>query len=240
METIIGLMIPFLGTVFGSLMVYFLKSKLNRNIEIIILGFSAGVMIAASIWSLIMPAIELVNSNIISIVLGLLISVIIFFIIDLFLDKKDNINKDHMMLAITIHNIPEGMAIGIAYASLMSGVSNISFATCLALSIGIGIQNFPEGAIVSIPLRKKGFSKTKSFIYGIVSAIFELLGALVTLLFTNIVEIILPFLLAFAAGAMIYVVIIELIPESNHKNRLNVIGFILGFLVMMVLDVLLG
>lgn len=240
METIIGFMIPFLGTVLGSFMVYFIKSKLNRKFEIIILGFSAGVMIAASIWSLIIPAIDLVAPNILSVILGLLISVLIFFIIDIILDKKESINKDHMMLAITLHNIPEGMAVGIAYASLMSNVSNITFATCLALSIGIGIQNFPEGAIVSIPLRKKGYSKTKSFLYGVISAIFELLGALITLIFTNIIEIILPFLLAFAAGAMIYVVIIELIPESINKNRLNVIGFIFGFLVMMILDVLLG
>lgn len=239
MEIIIGFMIPFLGTVLGSLMVYFLKSKLNRNFEIIILGFSAGVMIAASIWSLIIPAIELADYNILSVIFGLLTSVLIFFIMDIFLDKKEK-SKNHMMLAITLHNIPEGMAVGIAYASLLSGVSNVTFATCLALSIGIGIQNFPEGAIVSLPLRKKGYSKIKSFIYGVISAIFELLGAIITLLFTNIIEIILPFLLAFAAGAMIYVVIIELIPESISKNRLNVIGFIFGFLVMMVLDVLLG
>lgn len=239
METIIGFMIPFIGTVLGSLMVYFLKSQLNRNFEIIILGFSAGVMIASSIWSLIIPAIELANYNILSVIFGLLISVLLFLIMDYFLDKQQK-NSDHMMLAITLHNIPEGMAVGIAFASLISGVSNITFATCLALSIGIGIQNFPEGTIVSLPLRKKGYSKTKAFMYGVISAVFELLGAIITLLFTNIIEIILPFLLAFAAGAMIYVVIIELIPESISKNRLNVIGFIFGFLVMMVLDVLLG
>lgn len=246
MNTIIGLLIPFIGTTLGSLMVYFLKNKLNRKFEIIILGFAAGVMVAASIWSLITPAIEMSqNISWLPASIGLIIGILLFYLIDAFLkkaEKKENKLKkiDKLMLAVTLHNIPEGMAVGIAFASLLAGNSNITVASCFALSLGIAIQNFPEGTIISLPMHKKGYSKTKSFIYGVISALFELLGAILTLIFTNFISKLLPYLLALAAGAMLYVVIVELIPESNDKSNLNSLGFLFGFIIMMILDVALG
>ena len=246
MNTIIGLLIPFIGTTLGSLMVYFLKNKLNRKFEIIILGFAAGVMVAASIWSLITPAIEMSqNISWLPASIGLIIGILLFYVIDVFLkkaEKKENKLKkiDKLMLAVTLHNIPEGMAVGIAFASLLAGNSNITVASCFALSLGIAIQNFPEGTIISLPMHKKGYSKTKSFIYGVISALYELLGAILTLIFTNFISKLLPYLLALAAGAMLYVVIVELIPESNDKSILNSLGFLFGFIIMMILDVALG
>lgn len=241
MEVIIGILIPFLGTVLGSLMVYFMKDKLNKKIEIIILGFAAGVMIAASVWSLLIPSLE--SSGRIPWLktsIGFSLGIIIFYLIDVFLKKKKNKGEkiNNLMLAITLHNIPEGMAVGVAFASYLAGGS--ALATCYALAIGIAVQNFPEGSIVSFPLLKKGFTKNRAFKYGFVSAVFELLGAVVTVLFTNVVTLLLPYLLALAAGAMFYVVIIELIPESDDDNKLNVIGFLVGFLIMMILDIALG
>ena len=212
-------------------MVYFLKNKLNRKFEIIILGFAAGVMVAASIWSLITPAIEMSqNISWLPASIGLIIGILLFYVIDVFLkkaEKKENKLKkiDKLMLAVTLHNIPEGMAVGIAFASLLAGNSNITVASCFALSLGIAIQNFPEGTIISLPMHKKGYSKTKSFIYGVISALYELLGAILTLIFTNFISKLLPYLLALAAGAMLYVVIVELIPESNDKSNLNSLGF---------------
>lgn len=242
METMIGILIPFIGTVLGSMMVYFLKNKLNKNFERIIIGFAAGVMVAASIWSLLIPSMDLVENHVwLPASIGLFLGIMIFYILDLILKKKNITNSDkvdNLMLAITIHNIPEGMAVGVAFASYLSGT--IPLASCLALAIGIAIQNFPEGTIVSLPLYKKGYSKNKAFLYGLISALFELLGAIVTLLFTNFITAILPYLLALAAGAMFYVVVIELIPESDHENHLNIIGYLIGFLIMMILDVTLG
>ena len=230
MNTTIGILIPFIGTILGSSLVFFSKNKINKKIENIILGISAGVMLAASIWSLIIPSIE-VSGSILPTILGLIISFIFFFTIDL---VQSNKKTSKMMLAITLHNIPEGMAVGVAFASYLT--NTISLASCYALSIGIAIQNFPEGFIVSVPLKQKGYSKHKAFLYGVISAVFELIGALITLLFTNYITIALPFLLSFAAGAMIYVIIVELIPESNDKNNINTIGFLIGFIIMMLLD----
>ncbi len=242
MEIIIGILIPFIGTVLGSLMVYFLKKKLNKNFERIILGFAAGVMVAASIWSLLIPSMESMDSHVwVPASVGLILGIMIFYVLDLILKKKNIINSDkvdNLMLAITIHNIPEGMAVGVAFASYIMGT--VSLASCMALAIGIAIQNFPEGTIVSMPLYKKGYSKNKAFLYGLISAVFELIGAIVTLIFTNFITIILPYLLALAAGAMFYVVVIELIPESDNENHLNVVGYLIGFLIMMILDVTLG
>lgn len=242
MDIIIGILIPFVGTVLGATMVYFMKNKLNKNFERVILGFAAGVMVAASIWSLLIPAMESVQKNVwIPASVGLIIGVMIFFILDLILKKKKIINSDkvnNLMLAITIHNIPEGMAVGVAFASYLLG--KVGLASCFALAIGIGIQNFPEGTIVSLPLYKKGYSKNKAFMYGVISALFELIGAIITLIFTNVITIILPYLLALAAGAMFYVVVVELIPESDSDSHYNVVGFLLGFLIMMILDVTLG
>lgn len=243
MNIFIGLIIPFVGTVLGAAMVYFLKDKLNRKFEIILLGFAAGVMMAASIWSLIIPAMEMSSMGWLIASIGIVVGVMFFYGIDYFMNKiklNDNVKFDKMMMAITIHNIPEGMAVGVMFASLLDKGSSIGLATCLALSVGIAIQNFPEGAIVSLPLRKKGLSKNKSFWYGVVSGLFELGGAVITLLFTSLVSSILPFLLAFAAGAMIYVIIVELIPESTDNSKTNLVGFMIGFVMMMILDVVLG
>lgn len=242
METFIGISIPFFGTVLGSTMVYFLKRNLSKRIERLILGLAAGVMVAASIWSLLIPSMEMSKGiSWLPAAVGMTIGIFIFYFIDFILKKKNisTSNKiDNIMLAVTLHNIPEGMAVGIAFASYLAG--GLSLSACYALAIGIAIQNFPEGTIVSMPLYKKGYSKNKAFFYGFISALFELLGAIVTLIFTNIVSIILPYLLALAAGAMFYVTVIELIPESDSESKTNIIGFLIGFLIMMILDVTLG
>ena len=236
MKVFWGIMIPFIGTVIGSMLVYIMKKELNKKLEVIIYGFAAGVMMAALMWSLIIPALE--SSGLIPVVIGLIVGVLSFYFIDLIMDKKEVKNKmSNIMVAITLHNIPEGMAVGVAFASYLSG--GLSLAACYALAMGIAIQNFPEGSVVSFPLLKKGYSKNKAFLYGFISAIFELLGAVITLIFTNFVVVILPYMLAIAAGAMMYVIVVELVPESDHKSRLNIVGFLVGFIIMMCLDVML-
>lgn len=234
MKVIIGILIPFIGTIIGSLLVFFMKKEINKKIEIIIYGFAAGVMMAALIWSLVIPAIE--SSSIVPVIIGLILGVGTFYLMDLYLNKKKKINN--LMVAVTLHNIPEGMAVGVAFASYLVG--GLSLASAYALTIGIAIQNFPEGSVVSFPLIKQGFSKKKAFMYGFISGVFELLGTLITLLFTNIVIVILPYMLSIAAGAMMYVIVVELIPESDDKSKLNVVGFLIGFIIMMVLDVVLS
>ena len=233
MNILISLLLPFLGTTLGAACVYFLKKNIKRKYEIIILAFAAGVMMAASIWSLIIPSLELSNAFVASI--GLLFGILLFYLLDCYLNKK-NSKKDKMMLAINIHNIPEGMAVGVLLASYLQG--NANFTMVLALSLGIAIQNFPEGLIVSIPSYKKKKNKNKAFLEGVKSAAFELLGAVITLIFTNVITFFLPFLLNVAAGAMIYVIITELIPESTSKENTNTIWFTIGFIIMMLLDVL--
>ena len=255
---LIVILIPFIGTTLGSALVYLMKNEINKKIEKLLLGFASGVMIAASIWSLLLPAIEQEETlNHIAWVapsIGFLLGMGFLLAIDtitphLHLNSekpegiKTKLKKTTMlMLAVTIHNIPEGMAVGIVFAGLISGNTNITYAGALALSIGIAIQNFPEGAIISMPLKSEGFSKTKSFIYGTLSGIVEPIAALITILLTNILVKILPVLLAFAAGAMIYVVVEELIPESqaNEHSNLGTIGVALGFTLMMILDIALG
>lgn len=238
MSIFIGIMIPFVGTVLGAMLVYVMKKEINKKVEIIIYGFAAGVMMAALIWSLLIPALE--QSNIIPVVVGLVLGVIIFYLMDYVMERKKihSSQLSNLMIAVTLHNIPEGMAVGVAFASYLAG--GLSLTACYALAIGIAIQNFPEGSVVSFPLLKKGFSKNRAFIYGVVSALFELFGTIVTLMFTNFVVAIMPYMLAIAAGAMLYVIVVELIPESYDKSRLNIIGFLIGFIIMMVLDVLLG
>lgn len=237
MNVFLGIMIPFIGTVIGSMLVFFMKKELNKKIEIIIYGFAAGVMMAALVWSLLIPSMEV---SIVPTIIGLLIGVLLFWLTDYILDKRivKERKVDNLMLAVTLHNIPEGMAVGVAFASYLSG--GLSLASCYILAIGIAIQNFPEGSVISFPLLKKGYSKKKAFYYGFISGVFELLGTIVTLIFTNFIVSILPYMLAIAAGAMMYVVVIELIPESDDKSKLNVIGFLIGFILMMVLDVMLG
>lgn len=258
MNILIGLLIPFLGTTLGSAMVFLMKNKLNNKLEKILLGFAAGVMVAASVWSLLIPSIDMAKEqNIIAwlpATVGFILGIIFLLILDniiphLHLKSKEpegiksKLGKSMMMvLAVTLHNIPEGMAVGVALAGAISGNSSITIAGAIALSIGIAIQNFPEGAIISMPLKEEGNSKGKSFLYGTLSGIVEPLGGALTILLTSLVVPILPYLLSFAAGAMIYVVVEELIPESQvgkHSN-LGTIGFAIGFIIMMILDVALG
>ena len=258
MEIALGLLIPFIGTTLGSGMVFFLKDNLKSAIQKILLGFASGVMIAASVWSLIIPSIELAEEQGVlpwlPAAVGFILGIVFLLILDtltphLHLDKekpegiKSNLKKTTMLvLAVTLHNIPEGMAVGVVLASAISGNTTITIASALVLSIGIAIQNFPEGAIISMPLKAENVSKGKAFLYGTLSGLVEPISAIITILLTNIVVPILPYLLAFAAGAMIYVVVEELIPESQAGNHSNIgtIGVAIGFVLMMILDVALG
>lgn len=254
MDIIFGILIPFIGTSLGVSSVFFLKDKLNSKLEKILLGFAAGVMIAASIWSLIIPSIDLaIQTGKIAwfpATIGFTVGILILLIIDNFLkkieckyDKKDLKSRNifMMIVALTLHNIPEGIAVGVAFAGALSPESPITVAQAIVLSIGVGIQNFPEGAITSLPLRNNGMSMKKSFIYGILSGIVEPIATVITIWLTSIVVPLLPYFLAFAAGAMFYVVINELIPETNKNDGvLGTMGFTIGFLLMMILDVSLG
>ena len=254
----IGLFIPFLGTMLGSAMVFFMKNKINHRIEKLLLGFASGVMIAASIWSLMMPSIEMAEEQgkvaWIPAVIGFLLGVVFLLALDSLIphlhlknDKPEGVKSKlkkttMMMLAVTLHNIPEGMAVGVTFAGVMIGNTGITIAGTIALAVGIEIQNFPEGAIISMPLKSQGISKTKAFLYGTLSGIVEPIGAILTILLTSVIVPILPYLLSFAAGAMIYVVVEELIPESQSGEHSNIgtIGVAIGFSIMMVLDVALG
>lgn len=258
MELFIGLLIPFLGTTLGSAMVFLMKNKMNLRIEKLLLGFASGVMIAASIWSLLIPAINMSCEQgklaWLPACIGFLLGIIFLLILDSIIphihlenDKPEGIKAKWkkttmMLLAVTLHNIPEGMAIGVTFAGALIGNSGITITGAIALSIGIAIQNFPEGAIISMPLKSEGVSKTRAFLFGTLSGIVEPIGAIVTILLTNSVVPVLPYLLSFAAGAMIYVVVEELIPESQAGEHSNIgtIGVALGFVIMMILDVALG
>ena len=257
MEVTIGLLIPFLGTSLGSLMVFLIKDKMNPKVEKLLLGFASGVMIAASIFSLIIPSIEMATSqNIIAYLpasVGFLLGMGFLLLLDSIIPHlhngsenpegiKSNLKKKTMMVfAITLHNIPEGMAVGVIFAGALAS-KNISFASALALSIGIAIQNFPEGAIVSLPLAIEGKSKPKAFLMGVGSGIVEPIAAVITILLSQVMIPILPYLLSFAAGAMIYVVVEEIIPESQNGKHSNIatIGVAIGFVLMMILDVALS
>lgn len=258
MSLLIGILIPFLGTMLGSAMVFLMKSKTNNKVEKILLGFAAGVMIAASVWSLIIPSMEMAEAqgkiSWIPAALGFLLGVTFLLILDTVIphmhlksDKpegfKAKLKKTTMMVfAVTLHNIPEGMAVGVTFAGAMIENTGITIAGALALAIGIAIQNFPEGAIISMPLKSEGVTKPKAFLYGTLSGIVEPISAIITILLTNVIVPILPYLLSFAAGAMIYVVVEELIPESQAGEHSNIgtIGVAIGFVVMMILDVALG
>ena len=259
MENIaIGLLIPFLGTTLGSAMVFLMKNKMNTKVQKLLLGFASGVMIAASIWSLITPSIEMAEEQgIVSWIpaaIGFLFGIIFLLVLDSIIPhlhlnskKPEGIkaklkNTTMMVLAVTLHNIPEGMAVGVVFAGVLAQNTTITLAGAFALSIGIAIQNFPEGAIISMPLKNEGMSKPKAFLYGTLSGIVEPIGAIITILLTGIVTPILPYLLSFAAGAMIYVVVEELIPESQAGKHSNIgtIGVAIGFVIMMILDVALG
>lgn len=252
-----GLLIPFLGTSLGATCVFFMKKELNVHLQRALTGFAAGVMIAASIWSLIIPAMEqseeMGKLSFVPAVVGFCLGMLFLLLLDVITPHmhmnetvegtKSNLQKTTMMvLAVALHNIPEGMAVGVVYAGWVSGEANISAAGALALSIGIAIQNFPEGAIISMPLHSNGLSKAKSWWYGILSGIVEPLAGFLTILLSQYVIPILPYLLGFAAGAMIYVVIEELVPEMSegeHSNTSTIL-FMIGFSLMLALDVALG
>ncbi|MBQ1317726.1 MAG: ZIP family metal transporter [Lachnospiraceae bacterium] len=262
MKTVIfGLLIPFIGTAAGAACVFFLKKDLRAGMQRALTGFAAGVMVAASIWSLIVPAIEQSSARgrlaflpaFIGFWLGILFLLLLDHVIphlhrsidraDQAEGPKTKLNRTLMMvLAVTLHNIPEGMAVGVVYAGLISGSANITAGGALALAIGIAIQNFPEGAIISMPLYAEGKSKPKSFLLGVLSGAVEPVFGGITVLVASLVVPAMPYLLSFAAGAMLYVVVEELIPEmsSGEHSNIGVLFFAVGFSLMMALDVALG
>lgn len=248
-----GLLIPFLGTALGSACVLFLKKDLDPKVQKALTGFAAGVMVAASIWSLLLPAIEQTNSFVPAMV-GFWIGILFLLLLDetvphMHLNSEESegtkvsLKKTtKLLLAVTLHNIPEGMAVGVVFAGWINGQEGLTFAAAMALAIGIAIQNFPEGAIISMPLRSEGMSKGKAFLSGVLSGAVEPIAALFTVLLSDLVVPVLPYLLSFAAGAMMYVVVEELIPEMSQGKHSNIgtILFATGFTVMMMLDVALG
>ncbi|MBQ6735227.1 MAG: ZIP family metal transporter [Lachnospiraceae bacterium] len=253
-----GLLIPFLGTTLGAACVFFMRGTLNDNVQRGLQGFAAGVMTAASVWSLLIPAIEQSEGmgkwSFVPAAVGFWIGILFLLALDhliphlhTFADKAEGpastlTRTTMLILAVTLHNIPEGMAVGVVFAGYLSGQGGITLGGAMALALGIAIQNFPEGAIISMPMHANGDSKLKSFLGGMLSGIVEPIGAVLTIFFMSIVVPALPYLLSFAAGAMIYVVVEELIPETSvgeHSN-LGTITFAVGFSVMMILDVALG
>lgn len=257
-NVVLGILIPFIGTSLGAGMVFFLRKEINLFIQKLLLGFAAGVMIAASVWSLLIPAIEMAQeqgkTGWVQSAAGFMLGIVFLLILDcvtphlhLHSEKPEGIKYSlpkttMLMLAVTLHNIPEGMAVGVVFAGVISGEASITMAAAMTLALGIAIQNFPEGAIISMPLITEGKTKPKAFIYGVLSGVVEPVAAFLTVLLTDIVVPVLPYLLSFAAGAMIYVVVEELVPESQQGEHSNIgtIGVAIGFVIMMVLDVALG
>ncbi len=245
-KVIFGIAIPFIGTLFGSAMVYFVKNKWLSFAKTYLYGLASGVMLAASVWSLILPSLEMSASPFPAIG-GVILAILLFSAADLTAERKSGNNRriasgKKMALAVTLHNIPEGMAVGVIFAGALSAGDQISLSSAMILALGIAIQNFPEGAVISMPLSATGTGKNKSFVYGVLSGVVEPIGACLALALTHLVTPILPFLLSFAAGAMIFVVAEEIIPEI-HESKHSPIGTIslgLGFCVMMALDVIFG
>lgn len=258
MEIAIGILLPLIGTILGAGCVFFLKNEIKPLVQKGLLGFASGIMVAAAIWSLLIPALtmseEMGNLSFIPAVAGFGLGILFLLLMDkivphLHIDsqkpeglKSSLKNNTMLLLAVTLHNIPEGMAVGVTFAGLALGRNDITAAGAIALSIGIAIQNFPEGAIISLPLKSGGTSRKKAFLLGMISGVVEPIAALITILLTSIVIPVLPYLLSFAAGAMIYVVVEELIPEASAGEHSNIgtIGFAIGFMIMMALDVALG
>lgn len=256
-QIVLGLMIPFIGTTAGAGCVFFLKNAIRPSVQKALLGFASGVMVAASVWSLLIPAMDMSGGMgrlaFVPAAVGFLLGIGFLLALDrliphLHLDceepegPKKNLRKSTMLvLAVTLHNIPEGMAVGVALAGILSESGQITLAGALALSLGIAIQNFPEGAIISLPL-KEAAGRGTAFLYGLLSGVVEPIGGALMLLLSGFLGPALPYLLAFAAGAMIYVVVEELIPESAQGDHSNIgtIGFAVGFVCMMILDVALG
>ncbi|MBR2259899.1 MAG: ZIP family metal transporter [Blautia sp.] len=257
MQISAGILLPFFGTSLGAAMVFFLKDSISDTLQRILTGFAAGVMVAASFWSLLQPSLEgaahLEQLSFLPAAAGFLIGMGFLLLLDevtphMHLDREEEGPKTSLkrttklILAVTLHNIPEGMAVGVVYANILSGNELISSAGALALAIGIAIQNFPEGAIVSMPLRAEGMPKNTTFWYGVMSGAVEPAAAIATILASGLISSLLPYLLAFAAGAMFYVVVEELIPEMSEGKHSNwgTVAFSLGFVLMMILDVALG
>ena len=257
-ETIAAIVLPFFGTVIGSACVFFMKGSMNDRLQRSLTGFAAGVMVAASIWSLIIPAMEQSEHMGKLAFLPAFIGVWAGFLFLLLLDHviphlhmhddtpegaPANLGKSTMLvLAVALHNLPEGMAVGVVAAGWLTGNEGISAAAALALALGIALQNLPEGAIISMPLKSNGMSRGRAFGYGVLSGVIEPIGAVVTILLADLVVPVLPYLLTFSAGAMLYVVVEELIPEMSEGEHSNIgtVFFAVGFTLMMVLDVALG
>lgn len=257
-EAFYGILIPFLGTSLGAACVFFMKKTLSDTVQRALTGFAAGVMVAASVWSLLIPAIEqsvgMGKFAFVPAVVGFYVGMLFLLLLDHVIPHLHQNSSEAegpesqlarttmMVLAVTLHNIPEGMAVGVVYAGYLSGQAQITAAGALALSLGIAIQNFPEGAIISMPLHAEGMGKGRAFADGVLSGIVEPIGAVLTVLAARMIVPALPYLLSFAAGAMLYVVVEELIPEMSQGRHSNIgtICFALGFGVMMVLDVALG
>ena len=252
------LLLPFLGTALGASCVLLMRREMNDGLERVLAGFAAGVMVAASVWSLLIPSMEqsapMGKLAFLPALSGFALGIAFLFLLDKITPHLHALAKPPegprsrasrtamLVLAVTLHNIPEGMAVGVVAAAMMGGSAGISFQAALALSVGIAIQNFPEGAIVSMPLRTEGNGRLKSFVYGALSGIVEPAAAVLTILLTGFVTGLLPYLLAFAAGAMMYVVVEELLPEASRDEKTDIctIGFAVGFALMMVLDVALS
>lgn len=257
-EILAGLLLPFLGTSLGAACVFVMKEELSARVQKALMGFAAGVMVAASIWSLLIPAMEesasLGSWSFLPAVIGFWVGTLFLLALDHLIPHlhlhaeqaegpHSRFSKTVMMaLAVTLHNIPEGMAVGVVLAGWLAGGGDISFSAALALSVGIAIQNFPEGAIVSMPLRASGASRARAFVLGMLSGAVEPVGGALTILAASFVVPVLPYLLAFAAGAMLYVVVEELIPEMSEGTHsdVGVVCFAVGFTLMMALDVALG
>ena len=255
---LIGLLIPFLGTALGSGCVFFMRKALSQSVQKALSGFAAGVMVAASVWSLLIPAMEQASGMgswaFLPAFIGFWLGVLFLLLLDHVIPHlhrnaskaegpKSRLARTTMMvLAVTLHNIPEGMAVGVVYAELRSGSAEITAGGALALALGIAIQNFPEGAIISMPLHAEGAGKGKSFVYGVLSGAVEPVFGLVTVLAAGLIVPAMPYLLSFAAGAMLYVVVEELIPDmaQGQHSHIGVLMFTLGFSGMMALDVALG
>lgn len=258
MTVFYGILIPFSGTVLGSACVFFMKNKLNEKLQKALTGMAAGVMVAASIWSLLVPSMEqsthMGKWSFVPAAVGFWVGILFLLGLDRLIPHihlnsnnsegvQSRLKKTVMMLlAVALHNIPEGMTIGVVLAAFITGKADITAAGALALSIGMAIQNFPEGAVISMPLKAEGMKKSKAFVGGVLSGVVEPIGAIITVLAANVVVPILPYLLSCAAGAMIYVVVEELIPEmsSGEHSNIGTLFFAVGFTIMMTLDVALG
>ena len=258
MEVLAAVLLPFLGTTVGSALVFFMKGGMNRTLQRLLTGFAAGVMVAASVWSLIIPAMEasahLEKLAFLPAFLGVWAGFAFLLLLDRLIPhmhlnsqtpegSKSSLGKSAMLvLAVALHNLPEGMAVGVVVAGWLSGSETVSAAGALALAVGIALQNLPEGAIISMPLRSGGMGRGRAFGYGVLSGVIEPIGAVVTILLAAWIAPALPFLLAFAAGAMLYVVVEELIPEMSEGDHSHVgpVAFAAGFTLMMALDVALG